>query len=176
MSRVESGAVNIDEEAFCVDIGRDNMFSMLNGSAEAKNIIFTSRVDDSVVHHWIYLDRLRMMRVLTNIISNSVKYTEPGGKIDLLVEELPCEREGYAHYRYSVTDTGIGMSEEFLAHIFEPFSRAETATRSGVVGTGLGMAITKSLTELMGGTIAIESRLGEGTAVTLDFEYRIASP
>ena len=94
----------------------------------------------------------------------------------MLTEELPCGKEGYARYRHTITDTGIGMSEEFLKHVFEPFSRAETATRSGVVGTGLGMAITKSLVELMGGTIAIESQLGVGTTVRLEFENRIAEP
>ena len=176
MSRVESGAVTIEEEPICMDMAKDNIFSIMNGSAEAKNILFVSEIDPSVTHHWFYADRLRMMRVLTNIISNSVKYTNPGGRITLLAEELPCEREGCAHYRYTVSDTGIGMSKEYLAHVFEPFTRAESATKSGVIGTGLGMAITKSLTELMGGTIAIESELGVGTTVTLNFESRIAEP
>ena len=176
MSRVESGAVTIEEEPISMDMAKDNIFSIMNGSAEAKNILFVSEIDPSVTHHWFCADRLRMMRVLTNIISNSVKYTNPGGRITLLAEELPCEREGCAHYRYTVSDTGIGMSREYLAHVFEPFTRAESATKSGVVGTGLGMAITKSLTELMGGTIAIESELGVGTTVTLNFESRIAEP
>ena len=149
---------------------------MLNGNAEAKSILFTAEVDDSVVHHWLYADRLHMIRVLTNIISNSIKYTNPGGEIHLLAQELPCERDGYAKYRYTVSDTGIGMSKEYLAHVFEPFSRADSATKSGVVGTRLGMAITKSLTELMGGTITIESELGVGTTVILEFENRIAEP
>ncbi len=174
MSRVESGRVKTEEAPVCIDTAKDNLFSILAGQAEAKNIRFTSEMAPSVVHHWIYADRLLMMRVLTNIVSNSVKYTNPGGTITLLAEELPCDKEGYARFRYTVADTGIGMSEEFLAHVFEPFSRAETATRSGVVGTGLGMAITKSLTELMGGTIAIESELGVGTTVRLTFENRIA--
>ena len=176
MSRVESGTVKIEEEAICLDTAKDNLYSILNGSAEEKNILFTSVIDESVTHNWFYADRLRMMRVLTNIISNSIKYTNPGGKIDLLAEELPCEKEGCARYRYTITDTGIGMSEEFLTHVFEPFSRAESATKSGVVGTGLGMAITKSLVELMGGTITIESKLGIGTKVQLEFENVIAEP
>ena len=176
MSRAESGTVKIEEEPVCLDTAKDNIYSMLNGNAEAKNILFTSEIDDSVVHHWMYADRLHMIRVLTNIISNSIKYTNPGGKLHLLAEELPCEKEGYARYRYTVSDTGIGMSKEYLAHVFEPFSRADSATKSGVVGTGLGMAITKSLTELMGGTITIESELGTGTTVVLVFENRIAEP
>ncbi len=176
MSRVESGQVKIEEEPVCIDTAKDNLYSILVGSAEAKNLLLTSTLDPSLTHHWIYADRLRLMRVLTNIVSNSVKYTNPGGRIDLLAEELPCEQEGCAHYRYTVTDTGIGMSQEYLAHIFEPFTRAESATRSGVIGTGLGMAITRSLVELMDGTIAIESELGKGTKVTLEFVNRIAEP
>ena len=176
MSRVESGTVKIEEELVCIDTVKDNLYSILNGSAATKNITLSSVIAPSVEHHWFYADRLRMMRVLTNVISNSVKYTNPGGKIDLLVEEYPCEKEGRIHFRYTISDTGIGMNEEFLAHVFEPFSRAESATKSGVIGTGLGMAITKSLTELMGGAIAIESKLGLGTTVRLDFDYRIAEP
>ena len=176
MSRVESGQVKIEEEPVCIDTAKDNLYSILAGSAEAKSIMFTSTIGPSVEHHWFYADRLRMMRVLTNIISNSIKYTNPGGKIDLLAEELPCDTEGCARFRYTVSDTGIGMSKEYLAHVFEPFTRAESATKSGVIGTGLGMAITKSLTELMGGTIAIESELGVGTTVRLEFVNRIAEP
>ena len=98
MSRVESGTVKIEEEPIYLDTAKDNLYSILNGSAEAKNITLTSEISPSVVHHWFYADRLRTMRVLTNIISNSVKYTNPGGRIDLLVEELPCEKDGFAHY------------------------------------------------------------------------------
>lgn len=176
MSRIEAGTVNIEEEPVCIDTAKDNLFSILNGSAEAKNIVFTSTIDSSLTHHWIYADRLHVMRVLTNIISNSIKYTNPGGRIELSAIELPCEKDGYARFRYTVTDTGIGMSKEFLTHVFEPFSRAESATKSGVTGTGLGMSITKSLVELMGGTISIESELGIGTTVTVEFENRISQP
>ena len=176
MSRIEAGTVNIEEEPVCIDTAKDNLFSILNGSAEAKNIVFTSTIDSSLTHHWIYADRLHVMRVLTNIISNSIKYTNPGGRIELSAIELPCKKDGYARFRYTVTDTGIGMNKEFLTHVFEPFSRAESATKSGVTGTGLGMSITKSLVELMGGTISIESELGIGTTVTVEFENRIAQP
>ncbi len=176
MSRVESGTEKNEEEPIFIDTAKDNLYSLLNGSAEAKNINFSSVIDSSVSHRWFYADRLHVMRVLTNIISNSVKYTNPGGSIELMAEELPCAREGYAHYRYTVSDTGVGMSKEYLEHIFEPFSRAESATKSGVTGTGLGMSITKALVELMGGTIAIESKLGVGTKVYLEFENRIAEP
>ena len=176
MSRVESGTVKIEEVPVCVDTAADNIYSILNGSAQEKNLTLTVKIDESVKHHWIYADRLRMMRVITNIISNSIKYTNPGGKIENTAEELPCDREGYARLRYMVTDNGIGMDREFLEHIFEPFSRAASATKSGVVGTGLGMAITKSLVELMNGTISITSEPGAGTTVCMEFENRIAEP
>ena len=141
-----------------------------------RSVELSFELNPNIEHHWIYADRLCMMRVLTNIISNSVKYTEPGGRIDVLAEELPCEREGYTRLRYSVKDTGIGMSQEYLEHLFEPFSRAESATKSGVVGTGLGMAITKSLVEHMGGTISVQSEQGKGTEVTLEFKYKEEEP
>ena len=176
MSRVESGKVKIEEEPLCIDIAKDELYSLLAGSAADKDIVLTSDIDESVTHHWIYVDRLCLMRVLQNIVSNSIKYTNPGGKINILAEELPCEEEGYAGFRYTVSDTGIGMSEEFLKHIFEPFSRAESATKSGVVGTGLGMSITKSFVELMGGTINIESEPGAGTTVVIELKNRIAEP
>ena len=174
MSRVESGQVKIEEEPVFIDTMNDNLYSIVAGTAEAKDIILKSTLSPSIEHHWIYADRMRLMRVLTNVVSNSVKYTNPGGKIDILTEELPCENDGCVRYRYTVSDTGIGMSREFLEHIFEPFTRAESATKSGVIGTGLGMAITKSLVELMGGRISIESELGKGTTVIIEFENRIA--
>ena len=176
MSRVESGAVNIQEEPVCIENIANNLFNLLNESAITKNISFTSEIDKSIVNNWIYTDRLQLTRVLTNIISNSIKYTNQGGKINLKIEELSCRKENYAKFRYTITDTGIGMNEEFLSHIFEPFSRAETATKSGVTGTGLGMAITNSLVQLMGGKISIDSEPGKGTTVKVEFKNKIAQP
>ena len=176
MSRVEAGRVKLEEEAVMLDTLKDNLYSILNGSAETKNILLTVELAPSVKHHWVYTDRLHLMRVLTNIVSNSVKYTKPGGNIRIVIEELPCDKADCTRLRYTVADTGIGMSAAFLEHIFEPFSRAESATKSGVVGTGLGMAITKSLVELMGGTIAIESEPDVGTTVFIEIENRIALP
>lgn len=174
MSRVESGNIKVEEEALFMDTVKDNLYSILAGGAEAKGIDFNLTISPLLEHHWFYADRLLTMRVLTNIVSNSVKYTNAGGKIDFDIEELPCEREGYAHFRYTIADTGIGMSKEFLEHLFEPFSRAETSTVSGVTGTGLGMSITKSLIDLMGGTIDVESEPGIGTTVRIDFDNRVA--
>ena len=176
MSRVESGKMALDEEPVCIDIFKDSLLSIVYGTAESKNISLVLSIEPSVTHNWLYMDRLCFMRVLTNIISNSVKYTNPGGKIDVTISELPCEKADCAKMMYKVSDTGIGMSEEFLEHLFEPFSRAQSATKSGVVGTGLGMAITKSLVELMGGTISVESKINVGTCVTIVLENRISQP
>lgn len=176
MARIESGTVRIDEEPVCIDTLCDYIYSIMNGNAEGKGVSYNAIIKPSVTNRWIFADRLRLMRVLTNIISNSVKYTNPGGKVDFTIEELPCDEEGNAHFLYTVTDNGIGMSKEYLEHIYEPFTRAENSTKSGVVGTGLGMAITKSLIELMGGTISIESEIGVGTTVKIDLISRIAEP
>lgn len=174
MSRIESGTVQIEEEAIFLETTRDYLYSLLNTSAEAKDIIFRTGIDSSVKHQWIFTDRLRLIRILTNIISNSIKYTNPGGTVEFLIKELPCDTPGRMRCCYVVSDTGIGMTKEYIEHIFEPFSRAESTTKSGIVGTGLGMPITKSLVELMGGTIDIESEYGVGTTVRIEFEYRIA--
>ncbi len=174
MSRVESGRVTLDEQPTCLDTVNDNLYSILAGSAESKNIALLFDTSAEMVHHWIYLDRLCAMRVFTNVISNSIKYTEPGGTINVSLREIPCDKDGFAKFRYVVADNGIGMSKEFLEHVFEPFSRAESATKSGVVGTGLGMAITKTLVELIGGTINVQSELGKGTMVTIELEKPVA--
>ena len=113
-----------------------------------------------------------MNQVLMNILSNAVKYTPTGGHIRLEVEELP-RNEHYARYRFVVQDNGIGMSEEFQKHIFEPFERECTSTVSKVQGTGLGMAITKSIVDLMGGTIHVESTTGKGTRFEVVLEFPI---
>lgn len=176
MSRIESGTVKVKEEAIDIREVQDNIYSILNGSAEAKNISLICNVDKSLLHTCQYTDRLCLMRVLSNVISNSIKYTNEGGSINMNIEELPCEKDDYAHIRFTIQDNGIGMSEEFLKHVFEPFTRAETVTKSGVVGTGLGMSITKSLVELLGGTITIKSKLYEGTTVIIDLINRIADP
>ena len=176
MSRVESGNVVIQEEPNNIKATLDNLYSIMAGNGKAKELTLSLNVDSSLVHQWVYVDRLHLMRILTNIVSNSIKYTNPGGKIDISLEELPCEKQDYAHYRYTISDTGIGMSKEFLEHIYEPFLRAESATKSGITGTGLGMSITKSLVELMDGTISIDSEVGKGTTVVIDLENKISDP
>ncbi len=127
----------------------------------------------NVVDEEIYVDTLRLDRIIMNILSNSLKYTKPGGSIDVIVEQLPSDREGYGKYDFVFSDTGIGMSKEFLETIFDSFTREKTSTVSGIQGTGLGMAITKNFVELMGDTIEIDSALGLGTTVTCHMYFRI---
>ena len=115
-----------------------------------------------------------MQEILTNIISNAVKYTPPNGRITIITRELPCEREGYIRVATSVEDTGIGMSRDFLPHLFDSFSRERDTTTAKVSGSGLGMAIVKSLVDLMGGTLEVESELGKGTRFTVTVPHKIA--
>ena len=123
-------------------------------------------------HDAILCDRTKIREILLNIISNSIKYTPEGGKISVKIEETPAPRKGFASYRITVKDNGIGMSKEYLPHIFEEFTREHSSTESHITGTGLGLPIVKSLVNLMGGTIDVESELGAGTITTvsrLDF-------
>ena len=176
MSRVESGKAELNEETLCVDTCLDHLLSISSANAAERGLALSTHLGTSVTHHWVSLDRVKLMRVLSNLLSNSIKYTESGGKIDVTLDELPCDKEGWAMFRCVIADTGIGMGPDFLRHVFDPFAREKNTTKSGVVGTGLGMAITKSLVELMGGAISIESELGKGTVVTLEMAHRIVEP
>lgn len=120
------------------------------------------------------MDKTKMREILLNILSNAVKYTPSGGTVTMTVTELPSERPGYTVYQTVIEDTGIGMSEEYLPHIFEEFTRERTSTESRVVGTGLGMPIVKKLVGLMQGTIEVESELGKGTIFRLCLPHRMA--
>lgn len=127
-----------------------------------------------VVHTCILCDKTKIREILTNIISNSVKYTPEGGTISVKVKEIAPSDIGYATYRFVVEDNGIGMSEEYLPHIFEEFTREHTSTESKVDGTGLGLPIVKSLVDLMKGTINVESREGQGTKFTIILSFKLA--
>ncbi|MDE7294771.1 MAG: PAS domain-containing sensor histidine kinase, partial [Oscillospiraceae bacterium] len=149
MSRIENGRLTPEETVCSLPEILTDLSDILTEDIKTKNITYT--VDsDSLVHKRIYCDRLRLNQVLLNIVSNAVKYTESGGSVSLAVRE--CSNGAAAdlvEYEFTVTDTGIGMSEEFISHIFELFSRERNTTASGIQGTGLGMAITKSLVDMM---------------------------
>ena len=173
MARIESGKVTIEEERVIITEAATGLSAIVNQSVKDKNIKFN--VDFSKVqHNCVYADKLRVNRVLINVANNAIKYTEDGGTITYQIIETESHKEGYASYEFIVEDTGIGMSEEFLEHIYEAFTRESTSTITGIQGTGLGMAITKELVELMKGKIDIKSKLGEGTKVSIHFDFRIA--
>ena len=173
MSRIESGKVSIDEKAMSLPEVMHDIRSISQANISAKQLdFFIDAVD--VVHEGIICDKLRLQQVLLNILSNAVKFTETGGAVGLRIVEKPSRVAGRAHYEFRVKDNGIGMSEEFQQHIFEPFTREETSTVSGIQGTGLGMAITKNIVDMMGGTISVSSKLGEGTEFVVTLDCKIA--
>ena len=162
MSRVESGRLAIEPRPENLRALVKAIEDMVYADITAKSQSFTLETD-AIRDEGVLCDRMRLNRVLLNIISNSIKYTPAGGRIAMKVEQL----EG-ARYRFTVTDNGCGMDEEFLKKIYEPFERAQNSTMSGIQGTGLGMSITKSIVELMQGEIRIESKVGEGTTVVVE--------
>ncbi len=171
-ARIESGKAILDEvPSDSFEIGRILDTAFANEVAK-KHIRYTFH--NSVVHRYVYHDITKMEQIMFNIVSNAVKYTPDGGSIDIFFSEEPTGREGYANYTSVVKDTGIGISKEFLPHIFDTFSRERTVTDSKIIGTGLGMGIVKKLVELMGGTITVESELGKGTTVSFTIPHRIA--
>lgn len=171
MSRIESGKIRLEEKPCSLPDIVHGLCNILQADVRAKQLeLYVDTVD--IKNEEIYCDKLRLNQVLLNLISNSVKYTEPGGSINIRITEKDSV-DGFAKYVFSVKDTGIGMSKEFVEHIFEPFEREENSTISGIQGTGLGMAITKNIVELMGGDIEVYSKQGEGTEFIVSFVFRL---
>lgn len=170
MSRIESGKVIIEEEPVDLLENINQIISILRNDMERKGLEFTTGFD--VKDRFVFRDKLRCSQVTLNLLGNAMKYTKPGGRVHYGVKQLPDERSDFATYEIIVKDTGIGMSEEFLKHIFEPFERASTTTVSGVQGSGLGMAITKGILDMLGGTIEVKSTLGEGTEIRVVLSHR----
>ncbi len=159
MSRIESGNVIIEETPCSLPKILRDLQTMIQVDLVDKGLNF--QMDDSaLVHPYVLCDRLRLNQVLLNTLSNALKFTPAGGDISVSAAERPGDVAGTAIYEFCVRDTGIGMTPEFLAHIFEPFERERTSTVSGIQGTGLGMSITKNLVELMNGQISVESQKG----------------
>ncbi len=173
MSRIESGKVKLEErETHLPDVLHD-LRTIIQANIHAKQLeLFIDTVD--VLHEDVICDKLRLNQVLLNLISNAVKFTKPGGMVSIRVAERDDAPNGYASYLFHVKDSGIGMSQEFQRHIFEAFTREQTATVSGIQGAGLGMAITKNIVDMMGGSISVESELGKGTEFTVCLQFRIS--
>ena len=173
MSRIESGKMRILEKPLHLSELLQEIRTIIQPDIAAKQLDFVVDTID-VVHEHIIADRLRLTQVLLNILGNGVKFNKVGGLISLQIKEERNAPEGCAKYKFVIRDTGIGMSKEFQKHIFEPFARAETATVSGIQGTGLGMAITKKIVDMMNGTITVKSKLGVGTEFDVCLTFRIA--
>lgn len=172
MARIESGRSDLDERDISVEKSLDAVYWIFEAQMKEKHIDFIW--DVNVKHNNIKCDVVKLKEILVNIINNAYKYSLPGDSVAVRIEEIPCDRDGYARIQTTVKDTGIGMSEEFLEHIFEDFTRAQTSTESGQFGTGLGMAIVKKIVDLMGGTIDVQSKQGVGTTFTVTLEHKIA--
>lgn len=173
MSRIEQGKLTLDENQCNIKEVLDDLYVMLNHQAESKGLTLT--VDSSAVTHPnIVCDRLKVNQILLNLLGNSIKFTNAGGSVSASIEELPSKSDDFGTYRIVVEDTGIGMPEEFLDVIFDPFERVQSQTVNGIQGSGLGMAIVKSLVDMMGGTIKVESELDKGTRFTVNLTFKIA--
>ena len=170
MSRIESGKTTLNVEKMNLPQQVSQLDSIIRQQAGQRRQTFT--VNTHLQHENVLADPNRLNQVLMNILSNAVKYTPKGGHIRLEVEELP-RNEHFARYRFVVQDDGIGMSEEFQKTLFDPFTREEKSGTNKVQGTGLGMAITKSIVDLMGGTIHVESTTGKGTRFEVVLEFPI---
>lgn len=174
MSRIESGKMQIENKPASVSKGNDQIVSIVQELALAKNINFTSEIKN-VDQEWIFCDQLHLNQIVLNILSNAVNYTNPGGEVEYIVEQVPFDDDRVTLV-FTVRDTGIGMSEEFLSRIFDEFERENNTTMSTIQGTGLGMSIVKRLVDMMGGTIEIESAQGLGTTVVVAITFNIAQP
>ena len=172
MSRIESGKMHLEEKPCSLPEILHGLQNIIQGDVNAKQLEFYVDTID-VFDEEIYCDKLRLNQVLLNLLSNAVKYTMTGGTISFRITEKAGAPEGFAYYEFHIRDTGIGMSEEFVAHIFEPFERERNSTISGIQGTGLGMAITKNIVDMMNGVIEVKSTLNVGTECKVSFMFRL---
>lgn len=174
MSRIESGKVKIEEkEASLPEILHD-LKTIVQADITSRQLDFYIDTAD-IVNENILCDRLRLNQVLLNLLSNAMKFTKPGGIVSVRILQKENAADGRASYEFQVKDTGIGMSREFLEHVFEPFERERTSTVSGIQGTGLGMAITKNIVDMMGGQISVASEVGKGSTFTVYLQFRTCS-
>ena len=175
MSHIESGKVSLDEQPCNLPMLLEDLYSIIQAETSARQLYFSIDTE-GLTHPDVLCDKLRINQILLNLLGNALKFTNPGGFIKVKVAELDGAPVGYSRYRFTVSDTGIGMSPEFVDHIFDPFERERTSTISGIQGTGLGMAITKNLVDMMHGTIAVESEKGKGTTFTIELMLQLDNP
>ena len=173
MSRIESGTIKLDNAPVHLPDVLHDLRTIIQGNISAKQLDLYVDTQD-IQHEDIITDKLRLNQILLNIVGNAVKFTPAGGTINIRVTEKPCPRSGCTTYVFSVKDNGIGMSQEFQQHVFDSFAREQTVTRSGIQGTGLGMAITKNIVDMTGGTITLKSEQGKGSEVTVTLDCKIS--
>ena len=172
MARIESGRMEIDENYGRIEDIWQTLFEVFGDEAKKKNIVLQYTIN--VEHENILTDTTKVKEIFVNILSNAIKYTSSGGSVKVSVDELPCDEAGYMMVRTRVSDTGIGMSQEYLTNIFEAFTRERNVTKSKIAGSGLGMSIVKKYVDLFGGIIDVESELGKGSTFTVTLKHRIA--
>ena len=172
MAQIESGRMEIDENYCRIEDVWKSLFAVFDEKAGEKGIAFHYTMN--VEHEHVLTDVTKVKEILVNILSNAIKYTPSGGSVMINVDELACDEPGYMMVRMRVSDTGIGMSPDYLTKIFEAFTREHNTTKSKIAGTGLGMSIVKNYVELLGGTIDVESELGKGSTFTVTLKHRIA--
>lgn len=172
MARIESGKATLKMESGCLRDLVNSLNAVFEPSIRNKNLKYSCNLN--VTHEYLICDKTKLREIILNILGNAIKYTPDGGQVTVDITEEALEREGYAQYRFVVKDTGIGMSEEYLPHIFEEFTRERTSTESKVFGAGLGLPIVKALTDLMEGTIEIESKVGEGSTFIVTLPFQLA--
>ncbi len=171
MSRIESGKIQLEEKLCSLPEILHGICNIVQADVNAKQLELQIDTLD-IRNEDIYCDKLRLNQVLLNLLSNAVKYTSAGGVVNMRITEKAGAPEGYANYEFSIKDNGIGMSAEFVEHIFEPFEREENSTINKIQGTGLGMAITKNIVDMMNGFIEVESEQGVGSTFTVSFTFR----
>ena len=172
MAKIESGRMELDENYCRIEAVWKSLFAVFDEKARKKNIALHYTMN--VEHEHVLTDVTKVKEILVNILSNSIKYTPVGGSVMVDVDELSCDESGYMIERIRVSDTGIGMSQDYLKKIFEAFTREQNTTKSKIAGTGLGMSIVKKYVDLLGGTINVESELGKGSTFTVTLKHRIA--
>ena len=174
MSRIESGKMKLEEKETSLPEILHDLKTIVQADITSRQLDFYIDTVD-VVNENVMCDKLRLNQVLLNLLSNAMKFTKPGGLVSVRVLQKGSAPEGCASYEFQVKDTGIGMSREFLEHVFEPFERERTSTVSGIQGTGLGMAITKNIVDMMDGTITVDSEVGKGTTFMVNLQFRTCS-
>ena len=173
ISKVESGKLNLSPVTFSIVETVENLVNLSQPMIKEKNIDFSFRIN-RMEKEYLHADQLRLNQIYINILSNAIKYTEPGGHVTVDLREEESEREGCIKLVYIVSDTGIGMSPEFMEKMYQPFSRQTDSRVNSIQGTGLGLAITRQMVELMDGTIECQSEVGKGTTFTITLDIPVA--